>query len=206
MNKKNKILVGCLSLLLVLSVGYALFSETITINGTATAKGSFNIDGSTCEVVTEANQISGERYTTGGSGTCKIENGVIKTTSNLTKPGDQVWFRVNLKNTGTITAKLKTVDSLNNMDSRLNAAGDAAYLDSKYFLMGCYFFENHEDDGAMGDSEAEALGLTLQPNATEPLIILHEWLDMGDNQPAVPTNGATMNYNIALGFEQVTAN
>ena len=43
MNKKNKILVGCLALLLVLSVGYALFSDTITINGTATAKGSFDI-------------------------------------------------------------------------------------------------------------------------------------------------------------------
>ena len=41
MNNKNKILVGCLALLLVLSVGYALFSETITINGTATAKGNF---------------------------------------------------------------------------------------------------------------------------------------------------------------------
>ena len=47
MNKKNKILVGCLALLLVLSVGYALFSETITINGTATAKGNFDIVG-TC--------------------------------------------------------------------------------------------------------------------------------------------------------------
>jgi len=204
MNKKNKILVGCLALLLALSVGYALFSETIEINGTATAKGSFNIDG-TCEVVTEANQISGGVYTKDGSGTCKIENGIIKTTSNLTKPGDQVWFRVNLKNTGTIAAKLKTVDSSNNMDARLNAAGDAAYFDSTYFLIGAYFFENQEAEGAMGDSEAEALGLTLQPNATEPLIILHEWLD-SDNQPAVPTNGATMNYNIILGFEQVVSN
>ena len=43
--KKNKILVGCLSLLLVLSVGYALFSETITINGTATAEINYNLSG-----------------------------------------------------------------------------------------------------------------------------------------------------------------
>ena len=43
MVRKNKLLIGCLALLLVLSVGYALFSETITINGTATAKGSFDI-------------------------------------------------------------------------------------------------------------------------------------------------------------------
>ena len=43
MNNKNKILVGCLALLLVLSVGYALFSETVTINGTATAKGNMDL-------------------------------------------------------------------------------------------------------------------------------------------------------------------
>ena len=48
MFKKNKILVGCLALLLVLSVGYALFSETITINGTATAKGNFDMT-ATCQ-------------------------------------------------------------------------------------------------------------------------------------------------------------
>ena len=39
MNNKNKILVGCLALLLVMTVGYALFSETITINGIVRAKG-----------------------------------------------------------------------------------------------------------------------------------------------------------------------
>ena len=43
MSGKNKILIGCLALLLVLSVGYALFSETIVINGTATAKGGFEL-------------------------------------------------------------------------------------------------------------------------------------------------------------------
>lgn len=47
-NKKSKILIGCLALLLVLSVGYALFSQNITINGTATAKGEFDI-AITCE-------------------------------------------------------------------------------------------------------------------------------------------------------------
>ena len=46
--RKNKILVGCLALLLVMAVGYALFSENITINGTATAKGDFDIS-YTCE-------------------------------------------------------------------------------------------------------------------------------------------------------------
>ena len=43
LSKNNKILIGCLALLLVMSVGYALFSDTITINGSATAKGEFKL-------------------------------------------------------------------------------------------------------------------------------------------------------------------
>ena len=201
MNNKNKILVGCLALLLVLSVGYALFSETVQINGTAKAQGDFNIEG-TCELVTEANKIGSERYTIGGTGNCKVENGVIITNSTLTKPGDRVWFRVFLENAGSIPAKLVTVDSSNNTAGRPGYPGDLAYYDDKYWLLGAYFFENYEDDGAMGDSQAEALGITLQPNAIEPLIILHEWQEIS-NQPELPEGGAVMNYNIKLGFEQV---
>ena len=51
--RKNKILVGCLSLLLVMAVGYALFSENITINGTATAKGDFAYEIATYKGVSE---------------------------------------------------------------------------------------------------------------------------------------------------------
>ena len=92
-NKKNKLLVGCLALLLALSVGYALFSENITINGTATAKGSFDIS-STCELLTSTNATSEETaeefLTKGGTGTCVINGQTVTTTSNLTKPTDMV--------------------------------------------------------------------------------------------------------------------
>ena len=40
---RNKIFVGCLALLLVMVVGYALFSQNLNIMGTATAKGDFSI-------------------------------------------------------------------------------------------------------------------------------------------------------------------
>ena len=46
MNKSNKILLGVLSFVVVCVVGYALFSENITVTGTATAKGSFDITAS----------------------------------------------------------------------------------------------------------------------------------------------------------------
>ena len=44
MNKKKGIIIGVLAIALVMVVGYALFSDTLTINGTATAKGEFDIE------------------------------------------------------------------------------------------------------------------------------------------------------------------
>ena len=40
---RNKIFVGCLALLLVMVVGYALFSQNLTISGTAKAEGDFSV-------------------------------------------------------------------------------------------------------------------------------------------------------------------
>ena len=52
MKKKNMIIIGVIALILAVSVGYALFSDTLTINGTATAKGDFNLSYA-CEFVDE---------------------------------------------------------------------------------------------------------------------------------------------------------
>lgn len=149
--------------------------------------------------------ISADRYTVGGNGSCVIEDGVIKTNSNLTKPGDQVWFSVNLKNSGTIAAILKTVDSSNNMTGNLSSAGDEAYINTTYFLFGGYFFENHEGDGVIGDKAAEEAEIILQPNEEMGILIFHEWLSSYTGEGVtMPSEGVKMNYNITLGFEQVT--
>jgi hypothetical protein len=200
MTGKNKILIGCLALLLVLSVGYALFSETVQINGTATAKGEFDIS-YTCEIVTEDNATIDNSYTKGGKGECKIENGIIKTNSTLYKPGDEVYFRVNITNSGTIPAKLVTVDSSNNYAFESgwpNGAGDEVYFDPTYSLLGLYVLE---DTNTGGDSTLEQMELVLQPKQTESAVILHGWSWINEKQP--PKEGVIMNYNISLGFEQV---
>ena len=211
MNNKNKILVGCLALLLVLSVGYALFSETITINGTATAKGDFDIS-YTCNVITEEthlnNNVSVDPST--GVGTCKIEDGVIKTTSTLNKPTDAVSYHIVLTNNGSIPAVLKTVDSPNNLAEDLKSSGDFYYLDNTNLIMADYVFTQSEDDMYEGDSTVENAKLTLQPGETLNMSISHVWVSaeiLGlDTQPEVPEEGATINYNVSLGFEQVSAN
>jgi hypothetical protein len=42
-NKKSKMIIGCLAFLLALSVGYALFSDSIKVTGKATAKASLDV-------------------------------------------------------------------------------------------------------------------------------------------------------------------
>ena len=198
MVKKNKILVACLALLLVLSVGYALFSETITINGTATAKGSFDITYA-CEVA----------YAEGGTGTCTIENGVIKTTSTLTKPTDVVGYKVTITNSGAITAVLKTVTTPNNMTlgDFTGTAGDAMYYDTATAFTAHLGYEPEgsdvEEEGVFSEAEIEGLNLTIANKETLIFYVIHGIVDMGEKQPVLPTNGATLNYNVSLGFEQV---
>ena len=113
MNNRNKILVGCLALLLVLSVGYALFSETITINGTATAKGSFDI-GVTCQTglanVTglEENAIEslkgpGNEGSFSGD-TCTASGNKVTFNTNLNAPGAMRYYTIKATNNGTIDA------------------------------------------------------------------------------------------------------
>ena len=117
LSKNNKILIGCLALLLVMSVGYALFSDTITINGSATAKGDFEI---TTEVVDLNNyfNLTGGVSVSGGV----VENPTIsvvdnKVISSVTfgAPGSHQYFGIKMKNTGSIPATLSSIiDKTNN--------------------------------------------------------------------------------------------
>ena len=95
---RNKIFVGCLALLLVMVAGYALFSQNLTINGTAKAEGKFNIE------FTQAS-ISAEKGSTGATATIS-DNGKILTITvpKLEYPGAYVKVSYTVKNTGTIDA------------------------------------------------------------------------------------------------------
>ena len=62
------------------------------------------------------------------------------------------------------------------------------------------------DENYWGDSSAEAAGITLQPGESMSVTIIHSWNDSGSlTQPVLPAEGASINYNITLGFEQVQA-
>ena len=199
MNNRNKILVGCLALLLVLSVGYALFSETIEINGTATAKGDFDI-GFVCTSTTPTGAATGD---------CSISGQTITTKSNLTKPSENVTYVITLTNNGSIPAKLKTVTSPNNWigdGTETSSTNAIAYLVKDYFLYAMYEVEGVDMADETYDTTVMNANIVLQPNESKVITVTHAWADYGDEQPALPEAGVTMNYNVSFGFEQVAAN
>ena len=116
MNNKNKILIGCLALLLALSVGYALFSDTITINGTATAKGDFNItpeciSGSVVDLGIKEHGYKNE-VCTADDETDTVTLGVA-----LEYPGEAKLFTIKMTNTGSINSKFPLEIPLNRDNS-----------------------------------------------------------------------------------------
>lgn len=95
---RNKIFVGCLALLLVMVVGYALFNQNLSINGTATAKGDFDIE------ITNA-IIKAEKGSTGATATISSDGKALTiTVPRLEYPSSYVDVSYNIENKGSIAA------------------------------------------------------------------------------------------------------
>lgn len=190
--KSNKILVGCLAFLVTIIIGYAIFSGSVTVTGTATANGSF-------DMVLTCVDHSGFGN---ASGNCVVQGNSVITNSNLTKPGDEYYFTINITNNGTIPAKIKNVTSPNNVDGWWQDAGDCAYLDKSTYMVAYYMGPND------CDSDYQSNTIILQPGKQKEITIEHLWLDsdawaLGE-QPKLPNGQSSINYNIVFEFEQVT--
>ncbi len=119
MNKKKGIIIGAVLFILAVAVGYAIFSDTLTINGTATAKGEFAFEITTQKDVLEEVKSSNmyavlNNY--GSTGDVDLANAVssnvdssitntsntVTYSANLTQPGQKQYFTVKVTNTGSI--------------------------------------------------------------------------------------------------------
>ncbi len=106
---KNIVIIVLIILLLALSIGYAAFSDILTISGTANAKGTFNLEFQNAEIVTAVG-VNEE-------GT-KAEISEDKNTLNvnvvdLAYPGAGVEFSVDIVNVGSIPAQVNAVTPTN---------------------------------------------------------------------------------------------
>ena len=106
LSNQNKIIVGVLSIFLIVIVGYAIFSESINIGGTASASGEFNIIFNSVGTIKEA----------GSSGaTAEISENKKILTVNVPKleyPSAYVEVPVVIKNMGSVTAKIIGIETI----------------------------------------------------------------------------------------------
>ena len=146
MSKKRNVIIGVIALLLLVSVGYALFSDTLNINGTATAKGDFSFSVTTqkgvmdeinSESLTSLNSIGMRRtkatssglnlYSSYVSDETGIESSTITNTSNtvtinasMNMPGQSQYFTIKVTNTGSIPI---TIDVWDEFIKEINIKG-----------------------------------------------------------------------------------
>ena len=219
LSKNNKILIGCLALLLAMSVGYALFSDTITINGSATAKGELSTS-MTCGI-TDDNQtyVDNDMETMRGgveNATITCENSVVTSSVTLTRPDSSVWFYIEVENTGTIPYKLKSVENLDtgevgdidNSSAMMYSTNVEKKL-SVEFIPAMLSWDGADENGFTetvytpeGSWEDYLFENIVTPGKKQVFYINARWGSY-ENQPSVG-EGVSVTGRFKLNFEQVT--
>lgn len=103
-NTGKQIIVALVMSALVFGVGFALFSDTIAVTGTATATGTMNV---VVDSATVTNNVGG-----GASNAASIAGdgkSVTLDVPTLEYPGASVTFEVNLENKGSVDAKVSAI-------------------------------------------------------------------------------------------------
>ncbi len=104
MKKYNIIIICLVAFLLSLSVGYALFSETLQINGTATAMGTFDVEFSSATIKEQVGATSSTATISSDKNSLDIS------VPKLEYPGAYVDVLVTVTNKGSIPAFLESVE------------------------------------------------------------------------------------------------
>lgn len=113
MKHKNYLIVALLAIVTVMGIGYAVFSTSLTINGSANISSKWNVAFDTTKTTGASGVVSKTTGFSGGTapdGTVSYgSNGQTATVNaTLRQPGDKVTFTLTIKNTGNIAAKLGT--------------------------------------------------------------------------------------------------
>jgi len=108
---KKLIIILLVALLLALSLGYAAFSDTLTISGTANAKGTFDLEFQNSEIVSDT--TVGVDLANTSAIISDDKNTLTVNVADLAYPGAGAEFSVDIVNVGTIPAMVKAVTPVN---------------------------------------------------------------------------------------------
>ena len=121
--KRNYAVIALIVLLIALAVGYAAFSATLTINGTAAAKATWDVKFTSAQLLDSSDKTAdAEKY-----GTVSFTDTTVTADVKLNYPGDAVKLKVVVTNAGTLPAKLTNFNITNptNADISVTAAQPA---------------------------------------------------------------------------------
>ena len=113
MKGKKIIVVIAAVCLLVISVGYALFSSNLNVSGTASASGEFEFSmtctpGYSSEVPVAFENTGLDKEGGYSNDSCSVNGNNVSLETDLNYPGAERFYTVKITNTGTISMKLDT--------------------------------------------------------------------------------------------------
>ena len=209
MLKQKVSLVVVLGVLLTLAVGYALFSQTINITGTATASGSFQftpvctigvdsgISDTASAIITRYNTLmtaaSAETIPTAVAGStsnsCTISGNTVTFATTLQYPGAMSMFTVKITNTGTISGKFNEDANLLNGGSGSTSGNGTlhrmVHQNIALYIEGTNMFPTSL--AQVDTLEATIFGYEFEPNDVVYLVYVAYW----DPDSNVSCNGGS---------------
>ena len=107
LKKRNHAIIVLVVLLIAIAVGYASFTSTLTINGTATGSATWNVRFTSARLLDSTGAVDSDHGTVSIS-----QDGLTVDATGITLdyPGDAVKLETVISNLGTLDAKLRTIN------------------------------------------------------------------------------------------------
>jgi len=133
-NNRSYYIIALFAVVLSLGIGYALFSETLNITGTATTTGSFDLEFYSATVGTPTSYAGTPSATISGD-----KNTLTLAADTLTQPGAIVTYDVTIKNVSSLNAELTNVVITGNTDPDLTVTVTPSFATGTFVNAGASY-------------------------------------------------------------------
>lgn len=182
--------------IVAIGIGFAAFSETLTINGSASVQTStWKVKFSELGTATLTGSAAEVTKPTLSDTTIETYNATFKT------PGDSVSYKIKVSNTGSYNAKITTatisVPSCTGKAGEATADADATKVCDKltYTLV-------YDTDDTQSAGQAVAVGDTLKAGETRPMVLTLKYAEFTDATLLPAADVSISNLGVTLVYSQ----